>query len=237
MAWAQYDAGDYAKAADSFARVSCTAKERAMYAYYEGLAWKVLGKCDHALRGFSRAFWHYADEKEPSTEIPWAPMALVAYMDCAAEKGRPQVVLGAMERYGAERYHQDNVRWVMSVPKEGVSEDARIFRVLSGEAPLEEVGTYELARAYAKGGNVEKMREILNPALEKGFQGTLIQNGKALSLEKAARKLQRHYDGLWARTRRFLKTPWSVALIGGLFALEMVVFGPALWRKFVTKKS
>ena len=226
VAWEQYDATDYENAADSFSRISCSAGERALYTYFEGLTWKKLDDYSRSINAFYRIVRRYPQEVESQTRIPWKPMAFAEYADYAAEKGKPEDILRIIERYGQKTYQKDRVRWLQSRKVFGEPSEVREFLVLPAEAEVRDVGTYQLARAYAVQGNVEKMKEILQPALE-GIYGTILKNGKAVSLRREAQELLLRYD---APFTRFMNGYEGVLVV--LILLEAVLFGPALYRRF-----
>jgi len=226
VAWEQYDATDYENAADSFSRISCSSKERALYAYFEGKSWKILDNYGKSTNAFYRIIRRYSKEVEPQTGVSWKPMAFAEYADYAAERGKPEDILRIQERYGAKAYAKDRVRWLQSRRISAESPEHREFMVLPAEAEVRDVGVYQLARAYAVQGNIQKMKEILQPAMA-DLYGSIMKDGKVISLRREAQDLLLRYD---APFTRFMNGMGGVILI--LLLLEAVFFGPALYRRF-----
>ncbi len=226
VAWEQYDATDYENAADSFSRISCSAGEHALYAYFEGMLWKTQGNYSKAINAFYRVVRRYATSVESQTGIRWKPMAFAEYAAYAADMGKPEDIRKAIERYGKEPYQEDRVRWIQSRRVSGEPPEVREYTALPAEASVRDVGTYQLARAHAVQGNVAKMKEILQPVAAEIY-GSIMKDGKVVSLRREVQDLLLRYD---APFTRFMNGVGGVILV--LLLLEAVFFGPSLYRKY-----
>jgi tetratricopeptide (TPR) repeat protein len=226
VAWEQYDATDYENAAVSFSQISCSAGEHALYAYFEGLLWKTQGNYTKSIGAFYRVVRRYPTAVEVQTDIPWKPMAFAEYASYAADMGKPEDIEKIIKRYGAESYAEDRVRWLESRPVSGEPPEVREYSVLPADARVEDVGTYQLARAYAAQGDVAKMKEILQPVASEIY-GTIMKDGKVVSLRREVRDLLMRYDPPFTR---FMNGLGGVILV--LLLLEAVFFGPSLYRKY-----
>ncbi len=226
MAWEQFDATDYENAAISFSQISCGAGEQGLYAYFEGLLWRTQENYMKSIGAFYRVVRRYPTVVEVQTGIPWKPMAFAEYVSYAADMGKPEDIRNIINRYGRESYAEDRVRWLRSSPVPGEPAEVREYTILPADARVEDVGTYQLARAYAVQGDVGKMKEILQPVASEIY-GTIMKDGKVVSLRREVQDLLMRYDPPFTR---FMNGIGGVILV--LLLLEAIFFGPALYRKY-----